>query len=278
MSKNILIVDDEKIMVDFLAGCLKIKGYDVLKAFDSRGATEIIRQGSSIDLVLLDMRLLGSDGLEILKILRRDYPKVQVIVITGYNSDYRQKVLEVGCEAFFSKPILIEELQDKIDELLSAHPSPSNNVAGINKDKLLPKARLFLIEPRQNINKLLLDYLSHKCYCQGEYQVRTIDLGQDNDIRHFAPQLVLFDIVLVKKFGEFSSDLMKFGDSLKEIITFGEPVAEWDELDTLLERNIIDCAKFLDTQSAPRYRSLLNRLENTLTPVCLKYGLYADNS
>jgi len=272
MTKKILIVDDEKTVMDFLTGMLSLKGHAVLKASDGEGALDII-QRERPDLVLLDMHLLGLDGLGVLKILRRDYPKIQVIVMTGYDADYKQKVLAIGCDAYFSKPIIIETLKNKIEEFLSVgRPAVHPDLSKPDEDKFIPRAKIVILERRECIAKLLLEFFGHKEYCQGEYQIES---GiNSTPSKSFFPQIILFDVDCVKVFGELSAGLANSKSKPAEIITFGEPVTDWDELEVMLKRRIINNSALLDENSDSSYRRMFERLNNTLRSACKKYKLY----
>lgn len=274
MAKKILIIDDEKTMVDFLAGMLCIKGHIVLKALNGPNALDVIHN-QMLDLVLLDMHLLGLDGLEILKVLRRDYPKVRIIVMTGYDTVYKQKALDIGCDAFFLKPIPIETLMGRIEELLFVDMQGDYSASGRNQAGLVPQSAILFFEQRQSVLKLLLDYFTQRKYCAGEYQIKCINSNtKDAMLRDYSADVVLFDVGWVKVFGEFSIDLINFKNPPKEIITFGEPVRDWDELDVLLERGIIQSMALLEEQTDSPYRHMLVRLSSTLRNVCIKHKLY----
>lgn len=280
MPKKILIVDDERMVVDFLAGLLKMRGHDVFKAHGSMAAAEELDKNAPIDLALLDMRLLGADGLDILRLLRRDYPRTKVIVITGYDSEYKDKAEKIGCEAFFSKPILIAELTERIDGLLApdggkvADSAPSSGGTG-----RLFQADIVIIEERSDVLKLLLKYFSRKEYCgAGGHRVRSGAGEQPTDTKDcFVPEIVLFDIAVTKTFGEYSSVQMGLKTASKEVISFGEPVSKWDELDVMLRRRIVSDSAILEGREHVYYRMMLDRLNRMVASACIRHGLYEDN-
>ncbi len=276
MAKKILIVDDEKITTDFLAGLLRQQGLVVYKAFDSKEALENI-QSHLPNLVLLDMKLLGIGGLEVLKILRRDNPDIRTIVMTGYDADYRQKVLKTGCDAFFSKPILIEDLKKKIEELMISDNSQKEPASeGIGS--ALPQAKILIFEARKATGRLLLEFFSKIDYCKGNYQVAAGSTKAVEAAIGPGPELVLFDIQLVGLFSEFSYNLLRFGSSLKEVIIFGEPVAEWNELEAVLTGGVISNEAVLCQGSQSQHRQILDRLNNKVISACIKHKLYAKNT
>ncbi|MBU1122624.1 MAG: response regulator [Candidatus Omnitrophota bacterium] len=284
MVQKILIVDDEKITVDFLAGMLRLKGYEVFKSFDSGSALRIIEK-ESINLVLLDMRLLGMNGLEVLKTFRRDYPLIKVIVITGYGSEYKQKIMKVGCEAYFSKPILIEAVKAKIENLLFDHSSRIPGVSGnltddavVFAEDIIPKADILLIEPRPAIRELLLGYFLNFDYCKGLYQISSIDIKEKIFDGDFIANIILVDVDITKIFGEFSFEMMNFKNSPCEIITFGEPAEQWDELDVMLKRGIIVNSALWVSGAESSYKVMLEQVNNSMKAICVKNKLYVRDT
>ncbi len=91
-----MVVDDEPDFCEALVGFLEDKGYSVLEAHDGDQALAVYRQERP-DLVLLDMRMPGKDGLETLRDLRAFDPEARVIVVSAAQEEEldRQAVAEV---------------------------------------------------------------------------------------------------------------------------------------------------------------------------------------
>ncbi len=120
MSKKVLIVDDEKDIVDLVAFNLNKEGYAVLKAYDGEKALELARTGKP-HLILLDLMLPGIQGLEVCKILRSkpDTANLPIIMLTA-KGDEVDKVLglEIGADDYVTKPFSVKELMARIRALL----------------------------------------------------------------------------------------------------------------------------------------------------------------
>ena len=82
--KKILIIDDEVNVALLLSKFLTRNGFDITTAATGSGGLELLKNGS-FDLVLCDFRLEDTDGREMLKSIKTDYPKTGVIIITGYS-------------------------------------------------------------------------------------------------------------------------------------------------------------------------------------------------
>ena len=112
MSK-ILIVEDERTIVDLLSFNLKREGFEVIETYDGPSGLEQALHGGA-DLVLLDVMLPGMDGFELLRRLRRE-SAVPVIMLTAREEE-RDKVLglETGAEDYVTKPFSVKELVARI--------------------------------------------------------------------------------------------------------------------------------------------------------------------
>ena len=113
---KILIVDDEKDIVDLVAYNLEKEGHEVLKAYDGERAIQSIRSKGP-DLVILDLMLPGIQGLEVCKRLRQD-PSTAVIpiIMLTAKGDEIDKVLglEVGADDYITKPFSLKELMARV--------------------------------------------------------------------------------------------------------------------------------------------------------------------
>ena len=109
--RTILIVDDQANFREFLADDLRGDGYEVLQS--ERGA-DAVRQleEKMVDAVLLDLRLPGESGMDILKQIRKDSPRTAVIMITAHGQvPEAVEAIQLGCYNFFKKPVDHEELK-----------------------------------------------------------------------------------------------------------------------------------------------------------------------
>ena len=108
--KKILIVDDDKDLCFNLASILKEEGHEVITAADGKQALKAIDQ-SAPDLVLLDIKLPGMDGVELLPEMKRKGSHLPIIMLTA-NSDVKSavKAMKLGAYDYITKPFDDEEL------------------------------------------------------------------------------------------------------------------------------------------------------------------------
>jgi DNA-binding response OmpR family regulator len=116
--KHVLVVDDDRNVVEWLKEALTNSGFVVKGAYNGSEALALVREDSP-DLILLDLKMPDMDGYEVIRHLRRDQAtrNIPVIVITGisFDDDYDHvKILGMGVEHMLTKPFSIETLVEEI--------------------------------------------------------------------------------------------------------------------------------------------------------------------
>ncbi len=120
MSANkIMIIDDEKIVGDMARLSLEQDGYVVETFLNAEPALERLKE-EKFDVVVTDLKMKGIDGMEVLRTVKRLYPKTKVIMITAFaNLDAAIEALRGDVHDFFPKPVRIRELKVSIQRALS---------------------------------------------------------------------------------------------------------------------------------------------------------------
>ena len=119
---NILLVDDEICYVNVLSNRLSKRNIIAAKAFSGTEAIRALRK-KDFDVIILDLKLEDMDGIEVLKILKKMAPEVNVIMLTGHGSEEAAKDgIKEGAYDYLTKPCELEELIEKIRE---AHTGPA---------------------------------------------------------------------------------------------------------------------------------------------------------
>jgi DNA-binding response OmpR family regulator len=115
---SILIVDDEKLILQVLTRVLQRHGYTVGTAESGRAAVEKTRN-QQYDLALIDLKLPDINGVELLKLLNATKPEMKKIVLTGdVVTEEKVQALCKDADAVLMKPCRAEELLKTIDELM----------------------------------------------------------------------------------------------------------------------------------------------------------------
>lgn len=119
MSAKILIVDDEKAVRESLEEILKLEDYQVETVSSGEKALELINE-NDYDLVLLDLKMSGIDGVEVMKQITRYAPETKVIILTGHGTlESAIEALRTGAEDYMLKPFEASTILDSIGRALS---------------------------------------------------------------------------------------------------------------------------------------------------------------
>ncbi len=116
---RILLVDDEIYFLDVLTKRMTRRGFKVTTANNGDEAVQVLRN-NDFDIVVLDLKMEGMDGIEILKIFKKMVPDLPVIMLTGHGSQIAEEEgLKYGVSDYLSKPYEFEKLIKKIYSLLN---------------------------------------------------------------------------------------------------------------------------------------------------------------
>jgi len=111
MRKQVLVVDDQYGIRVLLQEVLEREGYQVLLAANGTEALQLVERGNP-ELVLLDMKIPGMDGIEILTNIRKNNPTLKVVMMTAYGElDLVKEAAALSAIGHFTKPFDIDELR-----------------------------------------------------------------------------------------------------------------------------------------------------------------------
>lgn len=116
---NLLLVDDDRLVLDAMADWLRAKGFTVVEASSCREALAHLQE-TAFDLVLADLRLQDGTGFDVLARCRQEHPDTIVILVTGYaTAATGVEAVRAGAFDLVTKPLLDEELELAIDRALA---------------------------------------------------------------------------------------------------------------------------------------------------------------
>jgi DNA-binding NtrC family response regulator len=113
----VMLVDDEAPFVETTTKRLEKRNLNVLQAFNGQEALEKLRKNNNVDVVILDVKMPGMDGIETLQHIKRDSPLSEVIMLTGHATvESAIEGMKLGAFDYLMKPCEIDQLVEKIEE------------------------------------------------------------------------------------------------------------------------------------------------------------------
>lgn len=120
MGKTILIIDDQEGIRLLLKELFQREGYHTLTAQNGETALHLMQEKQS-DCVLLDMKLPGMNGLEVLERLKKQWPNIPVIMMTAYEElELIEQAFQLGAKKYFTKPFDVFEVRDAVFALFES--------------------------------------------------------------------------------------------------------------------------------------------------------------
>lgn len=114
MTEKVLLVDDEEEFVETLAERMRNRGMEVSTTNSGADALKLV-DGETFDVVILDLKMPGIDGLEALKRIKKRRPDIQVVLLTGHATvEKGVEAIKEGALEFLEKPIDLTSLTDTI--------------------------------------------------------------------------------------------------------------------------------------------------------------------
>jgi phosphate regulon transcriptional regulator PhoB len=120
MTRRILVVDDEKDIVDLISYNLEKEGFSVVKAYDGEAAVKLVNERKP-DLMILDLMLPGIQGIDVCKLIRgsSETGDLPIIMLTAKGDEFDRVLgLEIGADDYITKPFSVKELVARIRTVL----------------------------------------------------------------------------------------------------------------------------------------------------------------
>ncbi len=125
---KVLLVDDEREFVQTLSERLQMRDMDSSVVYDGESAMEVVQKNTP-DVMVLDLKMPGLDGAEVLKWVKSENPRIEVVILTGHGSAADRDIcMELGAFAYLEKPVDIETLSET---LIRANAQVSHSKIGL---------------------------------------------------------------------------------------------------------------------------------------------------
>lgn len=136
MKERILVVEDETPIRRLMAMALESSGYDVTAAEDGPSGLAKFGDGSRWQIVLLDQRMPGMEGLDVLRRMKAINPAVPVVMVTAYPSiDLAVDAMKVGAVDFLRKPVTPDILRSAVKAAMEPRTAPAASAKPTRPDR-----------------------------------------------------------------------------------------------------------------------------------------------
>jgi len=133
MKSNILVVDDENVARQSLADILKLEGYNVASAPNGQMAIEYVRT-HPVDLMIVDLRMPGMDGLEVIQVVNQIAPDTEIVLLTAFAStDTAVQALRLRIHDYLIKPVMPAQVIASVKKGLARRSAKLEAKGGSNE-------------------------------------------------------------------------------------------------------------------------------------------------
>jgi len=122
--KTVWIVDDDEEMILAVRLMLKLLDCETRHFFSARPAAQALLNGERADLIILDINMPGVSGIDFLEFLRhrKDLKNIPIVMLSTEAADVMiDHAMALGADAYVTKPVALEELEDALNKALRAH-------------------------------------------------------------------------------------------------------------------------------------------------------------
>ena len=133
---RVLLVDDEEEFLDTLIKRMRKRNLDITGAKSGEEALSVLGQ-TPVDIVVLDVRMPGIDGIETLKEIKEHFPLIEVIMLTGHASvEVAVQGMELGAFDYLMKPMDIDELLYKVEDAYKSKRIQEDKLKALKSEKV----------------------------------------------------------------------------------------------------------------------------------------------
>ena len=136
----VMLVDDEPGFLDITEKRLSARNVKIVTAGSAEDCLEKLAKHETLDVVVLDMKMPGIDGIEALRQIKKDWPLIEVIMLTGHgNMETAIKAMKKGAFDFLLKPFDIDRLLRYIEEATQKKREHEEKIKVALKQEILSK-------------------------------------------------------------------------------------------------------------------------------------------
>lgn len=134
----VMLVDDEIPFVETMTKRLDKRGLKIISAFSGEEALKVLKKQDALDVIILDVKMPGMDGIEVLQEIKKRYPLKEVIMLTGHATvETAIEGMKLGAFDYLMKPCDIDTLVAKVGEAAKKKKSHDAKIEQARIDKLV---------------------------------------------------------------------------------------------------------------------------------------------
>jgi len=134
----VMLVDDEVPFVETMTKRLDKRGLKIISAFSGDEALKVLQKEDAVDVIILDVKMPGMDGIETLQEIKKQHPLKEVIMLTGHATvETAIEGMKMGAFDYLMKPCDIDTLVAKVDEAAKKKQSHDAKIEKARIDKLV---------------------------------------------------------------------------------------------------------------------------------------------
>ena len=148
LAYNILLVDDDYTFKEEFMECFD--EYSFVDAKSGKEALEILRKPNQIDLVIMDVMMPGEKGTQVLKVIKKEFPKLPIIILTGFSSnDIAIDALKGRADEYIEKPVNVPQTKSLIRNFL-VYKKGTFDISAVDVKSKIEKVKEYVLK---NIDK-----------------------------------------------------------------------------------------------------------------------------
>ena len=137
---TILLVDDEQTFVETMAKRLKVRNIEASAVFSGNDCLEALKTDETVEVIILDIKMPVMDGLETLKEIKKGWPLIEVIMLTGHATiESAIEGMKLGAFDYLMKPCDIDELVNKVTDAANKKRAHEEKIKDAFKRETLAK-------------------------------------------------------------------------------------------------------------------------------------------
>jgi len=246
-STKILVVDDERVVRHVCQLSLEQDHYEIFVAENGIKALEVLREEPEIAIVLSDLKMPGLTGLELLDTIKRDFPRVEVIIMTGFATiENAIEAMKLGAHDFLLKPLKSEQIRLVINKC--------REKISLNKENLALKNANAKLRELQIVKDKFMAITSHELRTPVSHLKGYLAILNGADFHTLAP--------------EEKSDCMRVINSavldLEQIVTDMFDLIELEQGSIVLKREVFSLTELLE-RIVQDFRLAVQERRQTLT-------------